>query len=444
MADEMPPPPGAPGQPERRRPAPTIDLEATEIVTEPVAAAAAAGPAPPPQPPEEETAAEVPPKSATHQSLSGLAAAVSWPLVGAGVAGAAVTLGLVWVALGLSARQGDDAGAAEARMAQLERQVADLAGRAPAQAANASDLANRLQKLEGQLGQALAAPRPVPDPALPNRIAGLESQLKSLSDTLSALGQRSDGSAAANAAALGDLTQKLARADKSEAQTSEASDAAASANAAAIATLAKRIDALEGAAKVFEKALEKTVEAQARRNAEKSDDRAVRTAIAAAALAAAVERGDAFEPELKAAQAQSADASALAPLADFAASGVPRESALARELEGLAPELLRAAGDGPSEQGFLQKLQANAERLVRIRPVEEVAGDDPAAIIARVEIKAARGDVPGALTELGTLPAAVRAPAQAWIDKARARTAAIAASRAFAAAALAALAVPPR
>jgi hypothetical protein len=170
----------------------------------------------------------------------------------------------------------------------------------------------------------------------------------------------------------------------------------------------------------------------------------VRSAIAAAALAAAVERGDPFEPELKAAQAQGADASALAPLADFAASGVPRESALARELAGLEPELLRAAGGAPSEQGLLQKLQANAERLVRIRPVDEVAGDDPAAIIARVEIKAGRGDVPGALTELGALPAAVRAPAQAWIDKARARTAAIAASRAFAAAALAALAAPSR
>src|ERR1700681_3258979 len=34
MADETPPPPGAPGQPDRRRPAPTIDLAATEIASE--------------------------------------------------------------------------------------------------------------------------------------------------------------------------------------------------------------------------------------------------------------------------------------------------------------------------------------------------------------------------------------------------------------------------
>jgi hypothetical protein len=445
MADEPPPPPGAPGQPERRRPAPTIDLKATEIASEPMAAAATgAAQTSPPELPDEGAAAETPPRSAVHQSLSGLVAAVRWPLVGAGVAGALLTLGIVWVVLTLSAGPGDP-GAAEARIAQLERQVADLAGRAPAATASTTDLASRLQKLEGQVGQLAAAPRPLPDPALPNRIAALETQLKSANDMLSSLGQRSESSAAANAAALSDLNQKLARADKSEAQSSEASDAQANANAAAIAALGNRVDALEGGARTLEKTVESTLAtAQAKRDAEASDDRAQRTAIIAAALAATVERGAPFEAELKAAQAQSSDAGALAPLADFAASGVPNENALARELASLEPELLRAAAGVPSDSGFLQKLQANAERLVRIRPVEEVAGDDPAAIIARAQIKAGRGDVPGALTELGNLPAGVRAPAQAWIDKAQARAAAIAASRAFAAEALAALATLSR
>jgi hypothetical protein len=407
------------------------------------ASASGSGPTPPPEPPDEEKAAEIPPKSAVHQSLAGLAAALSWPLVGAGVAGAALTLAIVWVVLALSAGQGADSSAADARIGQLERQVANLAGRAPADAANAAsatDLTNRLQKLEAQVGQLAAAPRPAPDPALPNRISMLETQLKSLNDTLSSLGQRSESTATANAAALRELNQELARADKTEAQSSQASDAAANANAA-IAALADRVDALEGGTKTLEKTVESTLATeQAKRNAETSDDRAMRTAIMAAALAAAVARGDPFEPELKAAQAQSADASALAPLADFAATGVPSESALARELASLEPELLRAVGAMPSESGFLQKLQANAERLVRIRPVEEVAGDDPATIIARARIKAERGDLSGALTELGALPANVRAPAQAWIDKAQARAAAIAASRAFAADTLAALA----
>ncbi len=444
MADETPPPPGAPRQPDRRRPAPTIDLEATEIGSEPVAAAAGPEPASPhaQSSPNQDTAAEMPPKSAVHRFLSGLAASVSWPLVGAGAAGAIVTLGVVWV-VALGAGQGNDSGAAAARIAQLERQVADLAGHAPADAANAAssgDLANRLQKLEAQMAQIaqlLAAPRPAPDPALANRIAAIETQLKSLSETVGALGQRSESAAAANAAALSELNQKLARSDTRDARSNAASDATSSETAATIAALTNRVDALEGSAKTMEKAL---AAEQAKRSAENSNDRAVRTAIIAAALTAAVERGEPFEPELKAARSQVPDTKALAPLEGFAATGVPGAGALAGELSSLEPALLRAAGAVPSESGFLEKLEANAERLVRIRPIEEVAGDDPAAVIARAEIKAGRGDVPGALAELGHLPATVRAPAQAWISKAQARAAAFAASRAFAADALAALA----
>jgi hypothetical protein len=441
MADETPPPPGASGQPERRRPAPTIDLRATEIASDPVAAAAS-GPeqaSPSHEPlPDQDTAPEMPPKSALHRSLSGLAAGASWPLVGIALAGVILTLGIAWV-VASSIGSGNDAGATDTRIAQLERQVADLAGRANASAANSasgSDLANRLQKLEAQIGQMSTARPPAADPALANRIAAAETQLKSLNETVGALRQRGDSNAAANAAALSELNQKLARAGTAE---SNQANEAAGANAALIAALTNRVDALEGSAKTIEGTLAAEL---ANRQKETADDRSVRTAVVAAALAAAVERGGPFSAELEAAQAQAADAKALAPLEAFAAAGVPAADAFARELSSLEPALLRAAGTAPSEGGFLEKLQVHAERLVRIRPIEEAAGDDPAAVIARVEIKAGRGDLSGALQELGKLPAPVRAPAQAWIDKAQARAAAIAASRAFAADALMALAKP--
>jgi hypothetical protein len=443
MADATPPPPGAPGPPDRRRPAPTIDLKATEIASEPVAAAAA-GPESPPDP---DGAAKMPPKSDLHRSLSALAATVSWPLVGAGFAGAILTLGVVWVVASSNGR-GNELSLAQARIAQLERQVADLAGRAAANAENsasAGDLATRLQKLEAEQSRGAAARPPAPDLSQANRIAALEAQLKALGETLGALNQRSERSAAANAAALNELSQKLARPDASAAQSNEASNATANESAALIAALANRVDAIESGTKEISKTMESTLAAAlARRNAEIADDRAMRTAVLASALAAAVESGEPFAAALKAAQAQGPDASALAPLEGFAASGVPGAGALSRELLSLEPALLQAAGAAPAQGGFLEKLQANAERLVRIRPIEEVAGDEPAAVIARAELKALRGDVPGALAELGTLPANVRAPAQAWIAKARARAAALAASRAFAADALAALARPPR
>jgi hypothetical protein len=87
-------------------------------------------------------------------------------------------------------------------------------------------------------------------------------------------------------------------------------------------------------------------------------------------------------------------------------------------------------------------LQANAEKLVRIRPIEEFAGDDPAAIIARIEARAAQADLAGALAELAKLPPGLRAGAQGWIAKTEARNAAVELSRRFAADAVAALATP--
>ena len=55
----------------------------------------------------------------------------------------------------------------------------------------------------------------------------------------------------------------------------------------------------------------------------------------------------------------------------------------------------------------------------------------PSAVLARIEIDAAKADIAAALADLGKLPEATRAPAQAWIAKANARQAALAAARAI-------------
>jgi hypothetical protein len=92
--------------------------------------------------------------------------------------------------------------------------------------------------------------------------------------------------------------------------------------------------------------------------------------------------------------------------------------------------MLRIAQPADREGGgFLDKLQANAERLVRIRRIEDAPGDDPASIIGRIELRAIHMDVSEALAELAKLPPAVRAPAEAWIKKAQARVAAVELSR---------------
>ena len=79
---------------------------------------------------------------------------------------------------------------------------------------------------------------------------------------------------------------------------------------------------------------------------------------------------------------------------------------------------------------------------MRIRPAEEPPGNDPSAVMARIEIKAARGDATGANADLMKLPEKARAPAADWQKKLAARDAALAASRQLAADTARALARP--
>jgi hypothetical protein len=242
--------------------------------------------------------------------------------------------------------------------------------------------------------------------------------LRKLADSVAVFGRRSDeaGAAAreaitradANAAAVADLTKKLA--GQSPAASRGDLDA-----------LAARVAAVE-------------------RGDKSVDDRASRLAIAASLLNAAVERGAPFAAELASAKVLAADPKALAPLEPFANSGVPSAAVLSRQLAALAPALRAATGEAPRESRVLDRLAANAEKLVRIRPLQDVRGSDPEAIIARVEVKAVQSDIPGALAELAQLPAPARAPAEAWIKQAQARSAALDASRRLAADALAGLA----
>jgi hypothetical protein len=317
--------------------------------------------------------------------------------------------------------------AVEARVARLERQLSELAGRAPPPTVDVrviDDLTGRLAKLEATVA---GLRPPALDPTLLNRIATVEGALKALDEKLGIVARRTDDisviardareKADATAAALAELAQKVAR--LGTAGTGDATD--------------NRIATLERTAKAIEAEL-------ARRGIGQAGDRAVRLAVTAAALNAAAERGDPFATELAAAKALAGNPPVLAPLEPFAATGLPPVAALGRELQVLVPVLAQAAGAAPREGGFLDRLQANAQRLVRIRPINEGPGDDPTTVLARIERYAAQGDIAAALTELAKLPAEAQSRVQAWTAKAQARMAAIAASRRFAAQSFAALA----
>ena len=424
-SDTTEPPSGSPGNRGRRWPGPTIELAATEIKS----GASAAGFASrfgasfmswlrvrkerfmawwamrmPPDPP--------------------------WRVIGAVTAGILLILVLVILTGRFS---GDDSRirTIEARIARAEQQVRELAGRTPGNGVDArsiEELAGRVARLEA--GAPGARP-PVADPALANRVATLEGALKAIEERVGVVARRSDDidiiardareKANATAAAVAELAQKTAR-------FGSASDLEASTNR--IAALERMVASMQGDL--------------AKRGVGETGDRPVRLAVTAAALNAAVERGDAFSAELTAAKQLAPDSTTtLAPLEPYAVSGLPSAAALSRELMGLLGTLAQASGTTPREGGFLERLQANAERLVRIRPLDEPPGDDPAAVLTRIEQRSAQTDVPGALAELAKLPAPARAAAQAWIAKAQARLAALAASRRFATDAYAALGKMP-
>ncbi|THD71059.1 MAG: hypothetical protein E7813_06610 [Bradyrhizobium sp.] len=173
-----------------------------------------------------------------------------------------------------------------------------------------------------------------------------------------------------------------------------------------------------------------------------ADDAPLRRLVVTSMLDVSVRQGDPYVASLAAAKSLATDADPLKPLDGFAASGVPSAAALSRELLTLVPKLSPPAPENATTgSGVLGRLEAGASRLVRIQRTDTV-GNDRGAIVARVTAAALRNDMAEARRELNTLAPDDRAAAQGWLDKADARDAALAASRQFAADAMAALAKP--
>jgi hypothetical protein len=425
------PPGGMPG----RRP-PTIDVIASEIESWPVtkessrpsdAAVAsadapsspdvAASPAAPEEPAAAPSAEDSRPPGASPRKTSPPPRQGTGPLglIGAGLLGGAMAAAIALFLVDRLPLHDNGTRGLDARLARAEQQLREVA--AHPQIADPrpqlDELAARLARLEAAPVAPAGAAAPTIDPALVNRVSRIEGELKALDEKIGLIGRRSDEAA----------TQAREARQRAEANTT------------AIAELAQKLPGQPSVSRSDHEALAARVAELAKKPPDGSD-RAVRLALVATLLRRALERGEPFADELTAARALGVDPKPLAPLEPFAATGVPGGAALGRELIDLAPALLAATGNAPREGSFLERLQANAAKIVRIRPVEEVAGDDAAAIITRIEVKAGRGDLAGALVELRKLPAPTQAIAEPWVGKAEARLAALDAGRRFAAGAL--------
>lgn len=427
---------------------------------------AASGPAPSPPDPggEPEPTMAPPPPPTAAQTPSAAAPPYDRPgpgvgsLIAAGVVGALLTGALAAGAYraGYLPAPAVDTAAVDARLAALDRRIGEVAARPvpvaapPSSGAGATvDLGPLIRRLDtldaarATLETRIAAleARPRPDPAAaPSPAVDLDPlnrEIEALKAALGRVEQAQRNAAAAPAsppppagpdmravtAAIDERIREALAPQATRAQAVESRlDAVSAAAARQVEAAESRIAALAGD---LAKQAEVTQAAAARLatldQARLLGQRAVRL-VGIEVLRSAVDRGGAYAAELRGALALGIDPAALEPLSAAAERGVPTRLAVQRGFASLAPQLARA--EPAAEGGFLDRLAANAQGLVRIRPAGEAAGDSVPAVVARVEAKLARGDLAGALADFDALPEPVKAKASDWAGGARARLAA--------------------
>jgi hypothetical protein len=276
-------------------------------------------------------------------------------------------------------------------------------------------LSARVASVESKAAAPAVAAPAAPDPALAAQIGALEKSVTTLRDELAAAGSQSQ-----------QLAATIEAVKSAPRETPPPPD---------LSAINERLGKIEAAAKTL------SAEA-AQRNAAPVDDPQLRRVVAASLLDVSVRAGEPYAAALAAAKPFAANADALKPLDGFAATGVPSTNALNRELLALLPKLSPPPENSTTGSGIVDRLQAGAARLVRIERTDAVVGNDRNAIVSRVTAAAVRNDIAEARRELKTLAPADRAAAQAWIDKADARDAALTTSRQFAADAMGAFTKP--
>jgi hypothetical protein len=387
MADDELKDAGGPESSRPKREPPTIDLDASEVSGETRAAAEAKA----------EAASEARAETFTAETAAAPPSKPISPWVIApfsGAVAAALVIAVGWM-LGWPPVQAPPA--------------------APQVTASAfDDLGKRVAGLETRASKPAV---PVSDPAAAARIDALDKSL---------------------AALRGDIAKDRAQSDKLASAISDLKSAPRdSAGNVDLSALTGRIVELERKAQAQGDARESEKAAEAK----PADDMPLRRVVAAALLDVAVRHGDPYAETLKVAKSLSADPDKLKALDPFAEKGVPSPPQLNRELLNLVPKLSPSPlpDTATTGTGIVDRLQAGAAKLVRVERTD-TTGTDRGAMVARVTAAALHNDFAEARRNLAELSPADRAPAQAWLDKAAARDAALSASRQFADDAMAALA----
>ena len=81
---------------------------------------------------------------------------------------------------------------------------------------------------------------------------------------------------------------------------------------------------------------------------------------------------------------------------------------LAADFAKLSPAMLAAAAPQELRAALIDRLVANMSKVVKVTPVGEVAGDDPAALVSQIGAALERGQIAPAMAAWARLPEAAR------------------------------------
>jgi hypothetical protein len=350
----------------------------------------------------------------------------------AGLIGAAAVLfAISWGYLPLNGEtEAPDLTPLQDRIAKLE-----AAPETPDNSAALKTLETRLDGLETK-----ASETPPEVAALADRVAQLESSLKSMAEAAKEGGSVADAAAisqqineaekrldakidqalaetktetGADTAAIDALKKELADVDaKLKALTeAELGSGEAAQLLPEIAVLDERVDKIESALPSLIEALDEDA----------AETKTATLAIAFANLRAAVDGGRPYADELATLAQLSPGAGDLGRLLDYEDTGIPTLRALTASFEEARSAAL-AKQEPAGDVSIIDRLMSSAESLVTVRRIDESAeGDAPDAVLARAAAKLEQGDLEAAVTEVETLQEGPREAFAKWLDAAKAR-----------------------
>ena len=122
-------------------------------------------------------------------------------------------------------------------------------------------------------------------------------------------------------------------------------------------------------------------------------------------------------------EAPEIDPERFSALSTLAEKGVPSLAVLTAEFPAIADAILAAQQTPDSDAGFFDRVLSYGNGLVKIRPTEPVAGDDPTAIVERMRVAVEKGDLARAREEWDALPPAGQRVSRQWAEAATDRLA---------------------